>query len=358
MRHTIAAALALLAAAPLCAQASISPLPTPPSRNDPNNFSARSDAFLGALPGMAAQMNAVAAQTQAAANSAINAPGTLANTSTTMTLGTGTRSFTVQAGKAYIAGQFVLIAATIQPGAYMNGQITAYDASSGAMTVAVGYAQGVGSASAWNVALSTPVDPSRFVTKGQGAGQLSNAISIGWDGNRLKGQVDSTDLGRFVFDSQLANYQTALGYTPVRQGTGVGQGSNTISLGWDGSRLKGQVDSSDLGRIVFDSNLTSALAGYQPLLNYTPANRAGDTFTGSITAPGVMSTAPLKREANNYLDQDGSGYPVWVVKAGSYTRYDRVNDKFLWVINNVVVGSLDGGGNLTIRGNLFPNGTP
>jgi hypothetical protein len=41
---------------------SITVLPTPPSRADPNNFDARADAFLGALPTMQTQMNTWAGQ--------------------------------------------------------------------------------------------------------------------------------------------------------------------------------------------------------------------------------------------------------------------------------------------------------
>ena len=37
----------------------ITPLPTPPSRDDPSNFAARGDAFLGALPTLQAQLNSV-----------------------------------------------------------------------------------------------------------------------------------------------------------------------------------------------------------------------------------------------------------------------------------------------------------
>lgn len=43
----------------------ITPLPTPPSRNDPTNFSARGDAFLGALPAFATEANALATQVNA-----------------------------------------------------------------------------------------------------------------------------------------------------------------------------------------------------------------------------------------------------------------------------------------------------
>jgi hypothetical protein len=41
----------------------ITPLPTPPSRNDPSTFSALADAFLGALPAFATEANALATAT-------------------------------------------------------------------------------------------------------------------------------------------------------------------------------------------------------------------------------------------------------------------------------------------------------
>ena len=43
----------------------ITPLPTPPSRNDPTNFAARGDAFLGALPTFATEANALAVDVNA-----------------------------------------------------------------------------------------------------------------------------------------------------------------------------------------------------------------------------------------------------------------------------------------------------
>lgn len=44
--------------------------------------------------------------------------------------------------------------------------------------------------------------------------------------------------------------QANLGFTPVRQSGGAYQQGNTVYLGWDGSALRAQVDSSDLERIV------------------------------------------------------------------------------------------------------------
>lgn len=57
----------------------ITPLPTPPSRDDPTNFSARGDAFLGALPAFANEANALAVDVNADAASA-DADATTATT--------------------------------------------------------------------------------------------------------------------------------------------------------------------------------------------------------------------------------------------------------------------------------------
>ncbi|MET3648020.1 hypothetical protein ABIC60_002660 [Phyllobacterium ifriqiyense] len=60
--------------------------------------------------------------------------------------------------------------------------------------------------------------------------------------------------------------QTALGYTPVQQGTGAGQTSNIVKLGWNGANaLKATIDFTDLGRIWADFEAGRSLTsnGYQ-----------------------------------------------------------------------------------------------
>lgn len=54
----------------------ITPLPTPPSRDDPTNFSSRADDFLGALPAFATETNTVAAEVVTNKNTAVTAAGT------------------------------------------------------------------------------------------------------------------------------------------------------------------------------------------------------------------------------------------------------------------------------------------
>lgn len=165
-------------------------LPTPPSTSSPSTFDALADAFLGAFVTMRSQFNALAtnvynnavdcynnaiaaassastATTQASnastsasaaatsAASALTAPGTSATSTTSLTIGTGSKSLTIQAGKAYSVGQFVIIANTVSPINYMSGQITSYDAGTGALVVTVGMTGGSGTLAAWTVSIGT-----------------------------------------------------------------------------------------------------------------------------------------------------------------------------------------------------------
>lgn len=88
-------------------------------------------------------------------------------------------------------------------------------------------------------------------------------------------QVTAAQVGAYSqsqVNGLLAGYQTALGYTPVRQGGGTGQGTNTIYIGWNtnGTGLSAQVDTTSLGTFLFSTSaisesqvtgLTSDLAG-------------------------------------------------------------------------------------------------
>lgn len=141
----------------------ITTLPTPPSRTDAANFNARAEAFLGMLPTFATEANALATETNgyaanaaASAATAINAPGASATSTTSLAIGTGSKSLTVQTGKAFVVGQWVTITSTASPGNWMHGQITSYTSGTGALVVNVGMTGGSGTIASWTVALAAP----------------------------------------------------------------------------------------------------------------------------------------------------------------------------------------------------------
>lgn len=118
------------------------PLPTPPSTLDPVNFNSRADAFLGALPTFQDELNDFAANLN---NLALTSSSTTPNT-----IGTGSKTFTVEAGKSYYAGMTVQAAATASPTNWMIGTVTSYNSTTGQLVMTVKYTSGTGSWSSWN----------------------------------------------------------------------------------------------------------------------------------------------------------------------------------------------------------------
>jgi len=173
----------------------ITALPEAPVRGSVSaTFIAAADAFVAALPTLRAEMNALAdweettadqvttdaAAAAAASASAINAPGTSATSTTSLAISRGSKTLTIQTGKALTLGQFVVIANTAAPGNYMTGQITGYDSGTGELVVNVVYFEGGGTFTAWSISLTaintdnTPVG-------------IINAWCPGYFGNGMNG---------------------------------------------------------------------------------------------------------------------------------------------------------------------------
>jgi hypothetical protein len=170
----------------------VTPLPTPvPSTASPSNFDERADAFLGALPTLVTEINIVAneintnadiATTQAAnalaeainaANSAddaaqsaaeasfsaataLNAPGTQATSSSSLSLSLGTKSLVLnQTGKLFAAGQWVSITDLTNPASnWMVCVITSFSGVN--MTVVAIQSSGTSTLSNWAVIPASP----------------------------------------------------------------------------------------------------------------------------------------------------------------------------------------------------------
>lgn len=175
---------------------------TPPTTADPINFDARMDAWLleqtdlllpyfgdvaanayanaqeAATQATAAAGSAAAASASvataaghvasaqdardlaaASALTAINAPGTSGTSTSSLAVSAGSKSATTQTGKAWVAGQPVVLARTAAPTTVqMYGVIASYNAGTGAMVVEVpaGGVVGSGTFSDWTIALTGP----------------------------------------------------------------------------------------------------------------------------------------------------------------------------------------------------------
>jgi len=127
----------------------ITPLPAAPSRLSPTDFSVKADAFVAALPTFVAEANALAA--------AMNLNDTTSISTTSLAIGTGTQSLTVDASKSYQPGMSVKIARTSSPSNWMHGDVTSYNAGTGALVVNVLDVLGSGTYTDWTVTFSAPM---------------------------------------------------------------------------------------------------------------------------------------------------------------------------------------------------------
>lgn len=123
----------------------------------------------------------------------------------------------------------------------------------------------------------------------------------------------------------LANLggQPALGFTPVQQGTGIGQFPNTVKIGWDGSYVRITIDATDMGGVVFQNQFNSTLANYAT--NATVNNDIA-AVNGSINTinTDLNTLNPLKAlqqnspgKQYNTIYQNQTGYPMTVAVSGS-----------------------------------------
>jgi len=129
----------------------ITALPTPPqTTDDPTTFNARADAMMIALPTMVTETNVVLAAIPALV-SGIDYNGT---STTSLTIGTGSKTLTTQTGKNFQVGQFVTVANTATPANYMVGQVTGYNTGTGSLTVNVTVVGGSGTYTAWTIAIA------------------------------------------------------------------------------------------------------------------------------------------------------------------------------------------------------------
>lgn len=112
-----------------------------------------------------------------------------------------------------------------------------------------------------------------FVGWNNGASRMVLASETGWGwafydtpvvgaspmwhaGNDGAGSGLDADLLDGYDSSYFVNIPARLGYTPVQQGTGIGQLPNIVKIGWAGSRVKVTVDTTDIGNVVFDANIS------------------------------------------------------------------------------------------------------
>lgn len=167
----------------------ITPLPDPPLRSDSAAvFVEKADTFMAALPAFAVEANSV--------ENALLTSTVTATSTTSLTIGTGSKSLTTQTGKAWIVGSWLYIVSSSSITNTMQGQVTAYNSGTGSLTVNVTSVSGAGTFASWAIGLSV-VDS-----------KLGNATDT-W-------LVDSAGARRQAFDSGGGYPHSGLWGVPTR----------------------------------------------------------------------------------------------------------------------------------------------
>lgn len=147
-------------------------------------------------------------------------------------------------------------------------------------------------------AVAAGLDDSTFITPLKLSQQVSQATEIKAGIAKissyvmaLSGSDDSTIMTPAKVKYSLDN---KLPFVPVEQGGGAGMFPNKLRVGWSGSRLLGQVDTNQLGPFVFDVNLAAALTAFLPKRTFRQNDfvRIPDVPGGIIIQFGMLSSAP------------------------------------------------------------------
>ena len=207
----------------------------------------------------------------ASAASAVTSPGTQATSTTSMTIGTGSKSFTlVQTGKAFVVGQWVSITAAASPASnWMAGAITAFNSGTGAIVVDVVIVDGVGTLPSWVITASAPIG----IRPTPAGAVVAFAGATAPDGWLL---CNGATISRTTYSELFA----AIGTT-----YGVGDGSTTFKI----PDLRGEfVRGLDGGRGV---DTGRALGSAQSSANLSHSHGGATTGSGMHEHVGSTSNA-------------------------------------------------------------------
>lgn len=198
--------------------------------------------------------------------------------STSNTIGTGSKSWVTQANLPIVLSQFLLISDGSDPTNYMFGQVTAYSRSSGALTVDVSQTSGSGTFTNWTITASGPIGP-------QGTAGTAGGIPTGVAGGTVS-VITVTITGPTTTDQQLIAVICAGANTSTTPTLNLnGGGAHTITTRGGQALVAGDIPAAEFVGI-FEYN--GANTRWE-LMN--PSNRFIPSVT-VLTTPGTSVVAP------------------------------------------------------------------
>jgi Chaperone of endosialidase len=172
---------------------------------------------------------------------------------------------------------------------------------------------------------------------GPGTGLTGTAAALNIGGNAATATTASNS--NALGGNGPSYYQTALGFTPVQQGGGSGMVGNKVYIGWSGSGLLAQVDSSPQGTLITSNTIGGQSVNYANSAGTANALNASNSYqvnrilvgNGSIGSPSIAFSSDGAQDTGLYWGGDG------------YINFTT---------NGAYAGQINPGGNLTMAGNV------
>ena len=202
---------------------------------------------------------------------------------TSLSIGTGSKSLTVGANKAFAVGQFVSIAVTADATKYMFGAVTSYNISTGALEVTVSDTAGSGTYAAWTVSLVGPKGTTGGATLPPGSA-ASPGLAVTGDPDTGLAQINGADslsliAGGFEIISWIK------GLLGLRNNDASATGKTSITLGNSSDGLDAQ--------IILNNAANTAMSGARSLNILANAGKIGLWFNRLAPTLGVELSSSL-----------------------------------------------------------------
>ncbi len=203
------------------------------------------------------------------------------NSTTSLAIGTGAKTLTIEASKQFAIGQTARITYNSDVNKWMQGTVSAYNAGTGSLSISVDTISGSGTYALWTVALTGSVGPTGATgatgatgpTGPTGATGPANTLSIG---TVSEGAAAATITG--TAPNQTLNLTVPKGNTGATGSTGPAGPANSLSIG-----------------TVTEGAAAATITGTAPTqtLNLVvPKGNTGDTGATGSTGPQPWS-APV-----------------------------------------------------------------
>lgn len=112
--------------------------------------------FIPALVQMVAIVNWIVAFTNSIVTAVTIGVTTIGNSTTSLAISIASKSLTMETGKQFSVGQWVVVASKANPSNQMVGNVTAFNSAAGTMTVNVTLTGGSGTLADWTISLTPP----------------------------------------------------------------------------------------------------------------------------------------------------------------------------------------------------------